>query len=355
MKKRTNLFVMLLLTIIAFTSNIYGQTFGVQKLTLKLKMLITSATNSNGTMTVPVNYPRTLGDPLLFGPTSNHVDIGNYKNYEIDQTLRVNKNFVSVVLVELRGIAVGNDKNSFTIGWIDNIGNMYDWFGNDLTITKPINGNYYIACHVPNSFPVMTPVTLPVSGGANQTLTWDFSTSQDQCYGGDQLEIPGTNPVKWGSIAGEYLTDGIIDVSDLAEVYNEIGHIGFSKVDFNNDNIVDLIHDVAYILPLENRQSKIMFYSPNAELIGEDNIGLTAYPNPFNPSTVISYTVTNPGVVKLNVYDILGKEITALVNEFKTAGSYSVRFNASELRSGVYYIKSEVSGKTNIRKVMLVK
>lgn len=349
------MFVMLLFIIAITTSNIYAQNFGVQKLTLKLKMLITSATNSNGTMTVPVNYPRTLGDPLLFEPASNHVDIGNYKNYEIDQTLRVNRNFVSVVLVELRGTAVGNDKSPFTIGWVDTYGNIYNWFGEDLTITKPRHGNYYIAAHVPNSFPVMTPIALQVSGEASQTLTWDFSTSQNQCYGGDQLEIPGTSPTKWGSIAGEYLTDGAIDVSDLAEVYNQIGHVGFSKVDFNNDNVVDLIHDVAYVLPLENRQSKILYWSTQIQPFGEDNIGLTAYPNPFNPTTVISYTITNPGIVKLNVYDILGKQITQLTNEFKTAGSYSVRFNASELNSGAYYIKSEIGGQTNIRKVMLVK
>ena len=52
------------------------------------------------------------------------------------------------------------------------------------------------------------------------------------------------------------------------------------------------------------------------------------YPNPFNPSTVINYQLPKPGKVILKVYDIIGKEVATLVNEYKDAGSYSVTFSA---------------------------
>jgi Secretion system C-terminal sorting domain/PQQ-like domain len=60
------------------------------------------------------------------------------------------------------------------------------------------------------------------------------------------------------------------------------------------------------------------------------------YPNPFNPSTTIKYQLSSSGIVTLKVYDILGREVTTLVNEFKSAGSYKINFNASNLSSGVY-------------------
>jgi hypothetical protein len=61
------------------------------------------------------------------------------------------------------------------------------------------------------------------------------------------------------------------------------------------------------------------------------------YPNPFNPSTVISYSIPEASNVKLEVYNVLGKVITTLVNKIQEAGVYNISFNAAELSSGVYY------------------
>ena len=78
-------------------------------------------------------------------------------------------------------------------------------------------------------------------------------------------------------------------------------------------------------------------------------------PNPFNPSTIISYQVPNAGFVSLKVYDILGREVSTLVNEVKTQGKYSVRFNAANLTSGVYIYQLKANGFSSIKKMILTK
>jgi hypothetical protein len=79
------------------------------------------------------------------------------------------------------------------------------------------------------------------------------------------------------------------------------------------------------------------------------------YPNPFNPSTTIKYQIPNAGNVTLNVYDILGREVTTLVDEFKNEGRYEVNFNASKLASGVYIYKIQSNDFIASKKLMLLK
>lgn len=67
------------------------------------------------------------------------------------------------------------------------------------------------------------------------------------------------------------------------------------------------------------------------------------YPNPFNPTTIIGFWIADFGFVSLKVYDMLGNEIAALVNEEKPVGSYEVEFDASNLTSGVYFYQLLVS------------
>ena len=79
------------------------------------------------------------------------------------------------------------------------------------------------------------------------------------------------------------------------------------------------------------------------------------YPNPFNPATTISYKIKQRSFVSLKVYDMLGNEITALVNEEKPAGEYKVNFDASRLASGVYFYKIHAGTYTSIKKMILIK
>jgi len=79
------------------------------------------------------------------------------------------------------------------------------------------------------------------------------------------------------------------------------------------------------------------------------------YPNPFNPSTEIRYDIFNSGNVSMKVYDQSGKEVYTLVNGFKNAGSYSVKFDAASFASGVYYYTLETNGNIFTKKMILVK
>jgi hypothetical protein len=79
------------------------------------------------------------------------------------------------------------------------------------------------------------------------------------------------------------------------------------------------------------------------------------YPNPFNPTTVINYEQPENGFVTLKIYDILGKEITTLVNEFREAGSYNVEFNASKLSSGLYFYKLQTGSFVSTKKMVLTR
>ncbi len=79
------------------------------------------------------------------------------------------------------------------------------------------------------------------------------------------------------------------------------------------------------------------------------------FPNPFNPQTAISYFIPAAGKVKLRVFDILGNEVSKLVDEYKPAGIHSVIFTAAGIPSGTYIYKLEAGDFSESRKMMLVK
>ncbi len=79
------------------------------------------------------------------------------------------------------------------------------------------------------------------------------------------------------------------------------------------------------------------------------------YPDPFNPSTKIKYSIPNSEFVSLKVYDVLGKEVATLVNQQNGAGIHEVNFNASKLASGIYFYRLEAGKNILTRKMLLIK
>ncbi|HEX9739258.1 MAG TPA: T9SS type A sorting domain-containing protein, partial [Ignavibacteriaceae bacterium] len=87
------------------------------------------------------------------------------------------------------------------------------------------------------------------------------------------------------------------------------------------------------------------------------------YPNPFNPRTKIKYSIPNviasetkqSQFVILKVYDLLGREVATLVDEFKPLGSYEIEFDASQLSSGIYYYRLKASDFFETKKMIVLK
>ena len=86
-----------------------------------------------------------------------------------------------------------------------------------------------------------------------------------------------------------------------------------------------------------------------------EKIALGNYPNPFNPSTKILYTIPENSKVKLVIYNALGQEVETLVNKEQTAGKYEVTWNPKNIASGVYYYRLSVNNHSEIKKLIFMK
>lgn len=105
------------------------------------------------------------------------------------------------------------------------------------------------------------------------------------------------------------------------------------------------------------------FRANTPQTIGITNISSVAkefslsqnYPNPFNPNTKINFSIPKSDYVSLRVYDMLGREVSVLVNGQLTAGEYQADFNAKGLSSGMYYYSLRAGEYVDVKKMVLVK
>ena len=79
------------------------------------------------------------------------------------------------------------------------------------------------------------------------------------------------------------------------------------------------------------------------------------YPNPFNPTTTIEFSIPRSDMVSIKVYDILGKEITTLLTDYLTVGNHSIKWDGNNNSSGIYFIRMESGGFMDMKKVFLLK
>jgi hypothetical protein len=152
-----------------------------------------------------------------------------------------------------------------------------------------------------------------------------------------------------------YLINTISDTSYVdREIYIGDGSGGnaFYKVRAKIDDLISGYSDYDYIA-YEYIQKPVV---QNPDIIKVSEFKLyTNYPNPFNPSTKISFDILEQSPVELAVYDIQGKKVVTLVNETLESGNYSVEFNAGNLPSGTYLYKIVAGEFSDSKKMMLVK
>ena len=82
---------------------------------------------------------------------------------------------------------------------------------------------------------------------------------------------------------------------------------------------------------------------------------LQNYPNPFNPKTNIKFQITEPGFTTLKVFNVLGNEVSILINDNLSAGNYEIDFNGSSLSSGTYFYTLTSGNNRQTKKMLMIK
>ena len=148
---------------------------------------------------------------------------------------------------------------------------------------------------------------------------------------GDKMQLSEANPT--GEAGGDSDGDGI---PYIPEQPNNLPPV------FASDAIYNFGHATA-----QNKTGN----SNNKAVVTR----LRNFPNPFNPQTTISFTLNTKQRVSLKIFDITGREIAVLVNGTLDAGEHQIRFNGSQLASGVYFYRLKAAGQTNIQKIILAR
>jgi hypothetical protein len=204
-------------------------------------------------------------------------------------------------------------------------GGVIDWYlVTEVLDTTLLLGAYSIIGNPCTTIPCLPGVVSAVtSGDTNYVLTvhdiWfngDFSWNNFTPVPGDSVLVRGIITVRTDLLYHRYFTLEVIDFAPYPPV-----------------TISDALREI-----------KI----PQAIL-------LQNYPNPFNPQTRIEYRVTEPGNVKILVYDITGRKINTILNEFKTIGNYHIMVDGSDLSSGLYYYRLITAAGSDTKSMTYIK
>jgi photosystem II stability/assembly factor-like uncharacterized protein len=138
--------------------------------------------------------------------------------------------------------------------------------------------------------------------------------------------------------------------------YSNIGfYSGLGEIYFTPQNIGFIVGGYAKIFRTDNLGGIIGINNHNEVTLQNYKL-YQNFPNPFNPETTIKYSLPKNAFVTIKVYNILGKEITTLLNENKPIGDYSTVFNGSKFSSGVYFYSLIIDGKLNqVKKMIMIK
>lgn len=171
--------------------------------------------------------------------------------------------------------------------------------------------------------------------------------------------------VAWGELADYegYTMELAIPAADLKFPLEGDQQIGFEVQINDRDNEVREVmnrwwagDNMAWQNPNRWGTAVLMPGNDVAREIAPNSFGLNQnFPNPFNPTTNISFNLDKRSAVKLTVFDVLGNEVAELVNDVRQAGPQTVQFDGSNLSSGVYFYKLETASSVITKKMMLMK
>jgi hypothetical protein len=224
------------------------------------------------------------------------------------------------------------------------------------TIDK--NGNVLFHAFVNGNREYQTAIiSLDYFGNENWTTILDFEGDTFQNWIDHELVCDAEGKVYFGTSIASYFgcidSDGTIlwtlDMGDLE--YDSCPAIGSDGTLYIGAHISSTFpNHTQNLIAVKDSPSSVSDY----QFLKEYNL-LQNYPNPFKPTTNIQYAIGSRQFMTLKVYDVLGKEITTLVNEEKSAGNYEVEFNASHLSSGIYYYQLRAGEFVETKKMILLK
>jgi len=168
----------------------------------------------------------------------------------------------------------------------------------------------------------------------------DFNNNNNNPISMDQYT---TKAEEWEELSWDFSTYDPFPESDF---YGKIAI--FPDMSSNSYGDEWLIDDIMYINPDETGIEKEI-------TLNDYELTVANYPNPFNPTTTISYKLPSSSDVKLDVYDVSGRLVQSLVNEHQFAGEHSAQFNAADLASGVYIYHLKMMDLVSSGKMLLVK
>ena len=129
------------------------------------------------------------------------------------------------------------------------------------------------------------------------------------------------------------------------EYYNS-----YSNQTFKLDHNIDFESDMT----IGNGLDPLAFGVDSPEIVSGLSIQ-SIYPNPFNPSTNIEYSISDGGRVSVLVYDIMGRQVGEIFNDYQIAGQHKIVWNAIDYSSGIYYIQININDNIQTQKVVLLK
>jgi subtilisin family serine protease len=219
--------------------------------------------------------------------------------------------------------------------------------------------NAYDALNVTSGAP-HRPRDLVVSANAldESQLDWNSIATEVDQYKIYREHTAGEPPTSWSLVATIDAWEGFPNpapVTSWTDVGTTVGsgphRLWYHIVAVNNEQLESLPSNTDWIeWNKYGKKNSGNHLTNSSDYSLEDN-----YPNPFNPSTTINYTLKENGYVSLKVYDILGREVADLINEKQSAGSYNVTFIADGLVSGVYFYKLKVNDFIEVKKMILTK
>ncbi|NOG45930.1 MAG: T9SS type A sorting domain-containing protein [Calditrichaeota bacterium] len=161
---------------------------------------------------------------------------------------------------------------------------------------------------------------------------------------------------------GNWWRFGIMSLSPDGHLDTTFADNGFAYTNGSEKKITSMRWDGTKIVAAGNFYVA-RFLTQNTTAIGQEthtnqiySFNLEQnYPNPFNPETTINYQLSKPGKVSLNIYNVLGKKVKTIINKHQKNGHYSVRFNAKDFPSGIYFYRLSTNDKSISKRMLLLR